>query len=291
MKKTNIYLIICFLMIGAFINSCDIADGMIGVNDAILNNRSAPVISVIGGGSYAFTDADKTLELKIEAPQSGYTYYWSTTAGSIESEGVTVTYTAPEAEGDAVVTCYGARDEYVETKTAQKTIHNIEILTDNMLWLKADSITGLGNYAAVSSWSNSSTNAFSLTQSAPANMPRYVPDSMNGKPVIRFVDNTDMLSNTALTNIYSGFGVAQTKLTFFIVYKVQSYSSSYIMGVRSGSTNSFPVLLQVSTGQLRVYQNGTAASTYNAVPFPLTYGQSTILSSVCDTTASVAVPD
>jgi hypothetical protein len=100
-----------------------------------------------------------------------------------------------------------------------------------------------------------------------------------------------MLSNTALTNIYSGFGVAQTKLTFFIVYKVQSYSSSYIMGARSGSTNSFPVLLQVSTGQLRVYQNGTAASTYNAVPFPLTYGQSTILSSVCDTTASVAVPD
>ncbi|MCP5514561.1 MAG: hypothetical protein H7A26_03735 [Spirochaetales bacterium] len=285
MKKTTVKIKIIFALAGiisAF--GCSIADDMLGVNEAILSDRVAPAISVIEGISYAFVDADNTLQLQVSNPESGYTYYWETTGGTIDGEGVTVTYTAPSVAGNTVVRCYGSKDEYVETRTAEKTIHNIEILADNMLWLKADAITGLNSFDAVASWTDSGTVGNVLAQATEANKPRYVADSLNGRPVVRFVDNTDSLFNTALTT-GSGFGVAQSQITFFIVFRVNSYiAASYILGARNGGTNSFPVLYHLAPGQqLRFYQY----SAYNASPFPVLFGQTNMLSSVCDMTQAV----
>ena len=53
-------------------------------------------------------------------------------------------------------------------------------------WFKADAITGLGNGAAVASWSDSSGNGFIATQSNPTQQPAYVINAMNGLPVVRF---------------------------------------------------------------------------------------------------------
>ncbi len=153
-----------------------------------------------------------------------------------------------------------------------------------MLWLKADSITELNSFDAVASWTDSGTVGNVLSQATETNKPKYVADSLTGRPVVRFVDNTDSLYNTALTT-GSGFGIAQSQISFFIVFRINSYiAASYILGARNGGTNSFPVLYHLAPGQqLRVYQY----TAYNAAPFPVLYGETKLMSSVCDMTQAV----
>jgi len=53
-------------------------------------------------------------------------------------------------------------------------------------WFKADAITGLGNGAAVASWSDSSGNGFNATQVTSSQRPTYLLNAMNGMPAVHF---------------------------------------------------------------------------------------------------------
>lgn len=54
------------------------------------------------------------------------------------------------------------------------------------LWLKADAITGLSDNQLVSSWTDSSENGNTMTQSTSINKPTYKTGIVNSKPVVRF---------------------------------------------------------------------------------------------------------
>ena len=61
-------------------------------------------------------------------------------------------------------------------------------------WFRADAITGLASGAPVSVWNDSSGNEYNASQPASPNQPVYVPDAMNGLPVVRFnATNSDYL--------------------------------------------------------------------------------------------------
>ncbi|MES1228132.1 MAG: hypothetical protein ABUL72_05635, partial [Armatimonadota bacterium] len=53
-------------------------------------------------------------------------------------------------------------------------------------WFKADAITGLGNGAALSNWSDSSGHGFTALQLTPGHQPAYIAGAVNGLPVVRF---------------------------------------------------------------------------------------------------------
>ncbi len=65
-----------------------------------------------------------------------------------------------------------------------------------IIWNKADSLA-LTNGAAVSSWTDSSSNANHATQATAANKPTFITNQINGKPIVRF-DGTDFLTTTVL---------------------------------------------------------------------------------------------
>ena len=58
--------------------------------------------------------------------------------------------------------------------------------TSNLLWLRADSITGSVNTDRVQNWYDVSGNANHVSQTTPGNRPRYYTNVLNGFPVVRF---------------------------------------------------------------------------------------------------------
>lgn len=67
------------------------------------------------------------------------------------------------------------------------------------VWLKADSIVGLNDGDAVSSWPDSSGNGWHATNSIVANRPKYFINSINGLPVVRFDGVNDYLARENYT--------------------------------------------------------------------------------------------
>jgi len=78
-----------------------------------------------------------------------------------------------------------------------------------ILWLKSDTITGLADNAAVSSWSDSSGNSNTASQGTGAVQPIYKTNIRNGLPAVRFDGAGDYM--TLASNITAA------PLTIFIV--------------------------------------------------------------------------
>ena len=81
----------------------------------------------------------------------------------------------------------------------------------NVLWLKADAITGYNHGEAITTWDDASGNSNSASQSTVAYRPTYRTGEINGKPVIRFDGINDYLDDNHSYNartIFSVFRIA-----------------------------------------------------------------------------------
>lgn len=66
-------------------------------------------------------------------------------------------------------------------------------------WYKADAITGLNNNDTIASWSDSSGNSRTLTQSTEAQKPTYKTNIKNSLPIVRFDGTADWMKSSAQT--------------------------------------------------------------------------------------------
>jgi len=93
--------------------------------------------------------------------------------------------------------------------TATSLVVNVTIsplfLTNNCsLWLKADAITGLTNYAGVGIWSDSSGWTNNATQTTANNQPLYITNAINGLPVVQFNGTSSYFNLTDFMNGVTG---------------------------------------------------------------------------------------
>lgn len=85
------------------------------------------------------------------------------------------------------------------------------------LFLRADSITGLTEGAAISQWNDESGNNNHATQATGSYQPTYRTNVLNGKPVVRFVASDDFLR--CPNSVFSG---VSNQTTLFIVQKISN---------------------------------------------------------------------
>lgn len=83
-------------------------------------------------------------------------------------------------------------------------------------WWKADALN-LADGAAVSSWTDSSSQNNPLAQATGGSQPTFQTNQLNGKPIVRFNGSKFMSSSSAIG--------ANTAMTWFIVAKSTGYTS------------------------------------------------------------------
>lgn len=88
----------------------------------------------------------------------------------------------------------------------------LPVTTNLQLWLKADAGVTKDGSNNVSAWADQSGNAHHADQTAVTSQPLWVDNVINGKPVIRFDGNSDLMT-TDIT------GPGGTEFTFFVVAK------------------------------------------------------------------------
>lgn len=66
-------------------------------------------------------------------------------------------------------------------------------------WWKADAITGLADGDPLTTWEDSHTSNYDLTQATAAKKPTYKTAILNGKPIVRFVTDDELRGTGALT--------------------------------------------------------------------------------------------
>jgi hypothetical protein len=100
------------------------------------------------------------------------------------------------------------------------------------LWLRADSlVTQTGG--AVSQWNDLSPQSNHATQGTPASRPLFVPNALNGRPVIRFDGVNDWLDGNIGTQV-------GRDRSLFIVYRRNTFlANGGIFSLRSASGNDW----------------------------------------------------
>ena len=93
----------------------------------------------------------------------------------------------------------------------------LPVTTNVQLWLKADAGVTKDGSNNVSAWADQSGNAHHADQTAATSQPLWVDNVINGKPVIRFDGNSDLMT-TDIT------GPGGTEFTFFVVAKSNGQS-------------------------------------------------------------------
>ncbi|HQF43478.1 MAG TPA: Calx-beta domain-containing protein, partial [Ignavibacteriaceae bacterium] len=122
--------------------------------------------------------------------------------------------------------------------------------SSNILWLKADAITGLNDGDAVTTWSDNSGNGYNLTQANAAYKPTYETGEINGKPIIRF--NSSSTDDYLIRNPFAGF--ATTQISAIVVNKNNGESIDGILSYAStASDNNF---LLYNSASVNIYRNG-----------------------------------
>ncbi|MEO6133561.1 MAG: T9SS type A sorting domain-containing protein [Ginsengibacter sp.] len=139
----------------------------------------------------------------------------------------------------------------------------LPVTTNLQLWLKADAGVTKDGSNNVSDWADQSGNAHHANQSTPASQPLWVDNVVNGKPVIRFDGNSDLMT-TDVT------GPGGTELTFFVVAKSNGQR------IISYNDNTGYVLYSYATPNNFIISNdggpygGLNSGTNNALSFQVT---------------------
>lgn len=104
----------------------------------------------------------------------------------------------------------------------------------NILWLKADAITGLSNGAAVSSWADASGNGANGVQNTAASRPVFTSSNsnFNNKPTVTLDGTNDFISLSALNHAASNY-------SFFLVHRSSSFNSQILFETQTGPLSLF----------------------------------------------------
>ncbi|MEK3721293.1 LamG-like jellyroll fold domain-containing protein [Paenibacillus sp. FSL H8-0034] len=134
-----------------------------------------------------------------------------------------------------------------------------------VLWLKADSITGLNSGDNVSTFADSSGSSNHAVQNTSTKRPKYYANVVNGKAVLRFdgIDDYMSMGSPASLNL-------QNNTTIFTVAKSQGTSIKGIYGrgeaLRISSSDTVPRFLVRNTSHTTKTVSGTVYSgTWNAL--------------------------
>ncbi|OEK04570.1 hypothetical protein BFP71_13980 [Roseivirga misakiensis] len=123
--------------------------------------------------------------------------------------------------------------------------------TNNILWLKADEITGLSNGQDVQTWSDFSGNGNTLTQPDASFSPVFQTGQINGLPVVRFNKTNGRIRRTS----FSGF--ATSAITAIYVNKTTDSGDGVLSYASSASNNDF---LLFRSESLNVYRGPNISS-------------------------------
>lgn len=120
-----------------------------------------------------------------------------------------------------------------------------------VVWLKADSLSGLANGAAISIWTDSTGNGFNATQTNTSRKPSYLANAINGMPAVHFTGSSS--NYLALTR------PVQDDFTILFVYRAsqglggtgtQFYQGAGLVNAEvPGSVNDFGMSLN-SAGKI-----------------------------------------
>jgi hypothetical protein len=100
-----------------------------------------------------------------------------------------VTYTPNPAFTGTDTFYYTISDGRGGTNTGTVTVSVTDFtVTGLRVWYKADGVAGTDN-SPIAQWPDMTGNAFHATQANPAHQPVLVANSLNGKPVVRFVED------------------------------------------------------------------------------------------------------
>lgn len=124
--------------------------------------------------------------------------------------------------------------------------------SSNILWLKADELTGLNDNDPLTTWLDFSGNGKNLTQATAAYKPIYKTSEINGKPIIRFDGNNDYL----IRNPFTGF--ATSAITEIFVNKNIESNDALISYASTGSDNDFLIF---NSSAVNIYRGGNVATT------------------------------
>jgi hypothetical protein len=123
------------------------------------------------------------------------------------------------------------------------------------LWVKADQGVTFDAANLVSSWADQSGNGNNPAQSNVANQPLYVPNAVNGKPVLRFDGLTDSINSP------TGAITGDTSHTIILVTKFNGVSGfrggmAYYSGTAGGDQNSSVGVVGNNTGDPHTWAGG-----------------------------------
>ncbi|MBO9610639.1 MAG: DUF4832 domain-containing protein [Paenibacillaceae bacterium] len=156
---------------------------------------------------------------------------------------------------------------------------------DQVLWLKADSITGLNNGDNVSAFADSSGNANHAVQNTSAKQPKYYANVVNGKAAVRFDGTDDYMSmgspaslnlqndatiitvaksqGTAVRGIYGrgeALRISSSDTAARLWVRNTSHTVQTVSGtVYSGTWNALGGTYSQADGKLNFYKNGSLA--------------------------------
>ena len=120
-----------------------------------------------------------------------------------------------------VIACWLIRGGFVNAQTGPGGIGNS---SSNILWLKADAITGLSNGQRVQTWPDESGNGNDVSQSSSSRRPYYYTNILNGFPVVDFSSvNLHYLNGSLGGNLSSPFtilAVTQFNNDYFYSYAI-----------------------------------------------------------------------
>ncbi len=158
--------------------------------------------------------------------------------------------------------------------------------SSNILWLKANEITGVSNGADLLTWTDASGNSNTLTAPSSTFSPTYQTSIINGMPVVRFSKTNGRIRRTgftdfpttAITAIYvnkttdSGDGVISYASSSgnnndFLLFRSENlnfYRGTNIASGVSFNNNSFHIANAVwrnSDGRVEVWKDGTQSFT------------------------------
>ncbi len=147
-----------------------------------------------------------------------------------------------------------------------------QTLTGLQLWLKPDGLTNTANLSKVSYWTNSIGTGNGATNSVVVNQPTYVASTLNGHPVVRFMDDgSDIPSNPNLNWLVSPLPLSgnSNSFTATIVFESQitGLRDTLIQQLGSGTT-IFYVQTNVNPS-LNPHLNSFASS--RELPGPYSY--------------------
>ncbi|MCK4698875.1 MAG: hypothetical protein KAT38_01010, partial [Bacteroidales bacterium] len=105
--------------------------------------------------------------------------------------------------------------------------------TSNLVWLEADSLTGLSDGDDITTWSDGSGNALDFSQPDPAYKPIYKANILNSKPVVRIDKTNGRIRRTAFANFPT------TAITTFVVNRNSDNNDAILSYASTAGSNDF----------------------------------------------------